>query len=181
MLRGILELDSQVPDWLRPTYRGAVFILGMAFGWAGALFVAAILALLILMLGGEQGLLLFGGLLAVAVISGAVSGTLYGMLQPLQRGGPLGSWLRWAVAIFGYFASFVLLTPKGPFTLREPTFYPLAAAVAALAALAMVLLDDRGLDRPSPRQFALQQSRKRLWTTARLRRARARRTPVTQS
>ena len=182
MLQGLLEFDSRLPAWLRPTYRGAVFILGLASGWAGALFVAAILAILMLMVGGERGLLLFGGLLLVAVCSGAVAGTLHGFLHPLATLGAFGTWLRWAVVIFGYLATFVLLTPKGPFTLREPTFYPLAAGVAVLGACFMVLLDDRGLDRPSTRRFQLEQIRKRLWTSARLKRAlRGRRTPLTQS
>lgn len=181
MLQALFEFDSQLPAWLRPTYRGAVFILGMASGWAGALFVAATLAVLMLMVGGERGLLLFGGLLIVAVSAGAVAGMLYGILDPLRTLGPFGTWLRWAVALFGYLATFVLLTPKGPFTLREPTLYPIAAGLAMLGAVVMVLLDDRRLNRPSARTFQLMQSRKRLWTTARLKRAvRARRTELTQ-
>ena len=175
MLQYLFELANRVPAGLQPTYRGAIFILRMALGWQGKLLVAALLATLILLVGAERGLVLFGELAGVAVLAGAVAGTLHGLLRSVQRwGGPLGTWLQWTVTLFGYVVTLVFLMPNGPVARGEPTFYPLAAGFAALGGVFMVLLDDRGLDRPSPREFQILQTRKQLWTTARSKRARRR-------
>lgn len=175
MLQYLFEFANRLPAGLQPTYRGAIFILRMALGWQGKLLVAALLATLMLLAGAERGLVLFGELATVAILAGAAAGTLHGLFQPVQRwGGPLGTWLQWAVTLFGYVVALVFLTPKGPFFWREPTFYPLAAGFAALGGVFMVLLDDRGLDRPSPREFQILQTRKQMWTTARSKRARHR-------
>lgn len=175
MLERLFEYANELPAWLQPTYRGAIFILRMAFGWEGKLFVAALLATVMLLAGAERGLVLFGQLAGVSVLAGAMAGTLHGVLRPVERAGPLGTWLAWTVVLFGYVVSFVFFTRNGPFSWRDPTFYPLAAGFAALGGLVMVLLDDRSVDRPSPRQFQLLQTRKQLWTTARYKRARLQR------
>lgn len=172
-MQRLFEFASQVPAWLRPTYQGAILPLRLALGWGGKLLVAALLGMLMLLVGAERGMVLFGELTLVAIAAGAVAGMLYGMLQPIQRwGGPLGTWLQWAVTLFGYVVALVFFTPNRPFFWRDPTFLPLAAGFAALGGLCMVLLDDRGLDRPSEREYQIQQSRKQLWTTARYRRSR---------
>jgi hypothetical protein len=175
MLQRLFAFASRLPAGLQPTYRGAIFILRMALGWQGKLLVGALLATLMLLAGAERGLVLFGELVGVAVLAGAVGGTLHRLLQPVQRwGGPLGTWLQWTVTLFGYVVALAFFTPNGPVARGEPTFYPLAAGFAALGGVLMVLLDDRGLDRPSPREFQILQTRKQLWTTARSKRARRR-------
>lgn len=170
MLERLLELEKRIPAWLRPTYRGALFIFGMSSGLGGKLFVAVILATLMLLAGAERGLALFLGLALVAVIAGAVAGTLRGILKPLDDWGRPGGWLRSAVTIFGFITTGVFLTPEGPFARADPTFYPVAAAFAALAAGFFVLLDDRRPGRLSPHKFA---SRQRLWTASRQARLRS--------
>jgi hypothetical protein len=167
MLQDLFEFETCVPAWLRQTYRGALFIPGMASRREGKLLVGATLAMLLLLLGPVQGLVFFGKLGLVAIGAGAVAGTLHGVLRPVERWWPLGAWVHWTVVILGFGMTVVALTPGGPFTLREPTLYPVAAGFAALAGLAVVLLDDRRLGRSSPRKFRRLQSRERLWANAR--------------
>jgi hypothetical protein len=130
------------------------------------------LAMLLWLLGAPRGLLFFGKLVLVAVAAGGVAGILHGLLRPLQRWWPLGSWLYWSIVLMGFGLAVVGLTPAGPFTLAEPTFYPLAASLAALGGLVVVLLDDRSLARPSTRKFRRVRARERLWASARELRAR---------
>jgi hypothetical protein len=177
MLQRLFDLEGKLPAWLRPTYRGALFILGMSLGWAGKLFTLAILATLMLLAGVGPGLALFCGLLAVAMIAGAAGGTIRGLLQPLERWGPIGSWLRWTLSIFGFVAAFGLFTPQGPFSRQYPTYYAIAAGICALGAAGLLLLDDRRLARPSSRSFRLLQGRERLWAAAARVRARVQSPP----
>jgi O-antigen/teichoic acid export membrane protein len=172
VLQRLFELEARLPAWLRPTYRGACFIFGMGFGWAGKLFVLIILATLMLLAGAGPGLALFFGLLGVAVVAGGAGGTIRGILQPWERWGPIASWLRWTLATFGYVAVFGLLVPDGPFSRPDPTFYAIAAGICALAAGCLVLLDDRRHGRLSPRKFRLLQGRERMWAAANRVRAR---------
>ncbi len=172
MLQRLFELERRMPAWVRPTYRGALFIFGMSSAWAGKLFVLTILATLMLLAGVERGLALFFGLLGVAVIAGAVGGTIRGILQPVERWGRIGTWLRWNLSIFGYVLAFGFLTPKGPFSLQDPAFYVIAAGISVLGAGCLFLLDDRRPSRPSPRRFRLLQGRERLWAAANRVRAR---------
>jgi hypothetical protein len=172
MLQRLFELESKLPVWLRPTFRGAIFILGMGFGWAGKLFVLGILATLMLLAGAGRGLALFCGLLGVAVIAGAAGGTIRGILQPIERWGLIGSWLRWTLSLFGYVLAFGFLTPEGPFSRQYPTFYAIEAGICALAAVGPLLLDDRRPGSPSPRKFLALQRRERLWAAAARGRAR---------
>ena len=171
MLQDLLELECQMPAWLRPTYRGALFIFGMSVGWAGKLFTLSILATLTLLAGVEGGVLLFLGSLAVAMGAGAAAGTVHGILYPLERLGQLGTWLRWAGSSFACLVAIPVLAPKGPLSL-DPTFFSLAAAVSALSAGCLILLDDRRPTRPSFRRFQSRQRRARLFAAARGARAR---------
>jgi len=166
MLEHMLEFEERLPAGLRPTYRGATFIFGMGRGVAGRLFVLVILATLMLLAGANRGLALFFGLLGVALLAGAVAGTLHGILRPVERAGLLGTWLCWTITSFGYITAFGLLTPRGPVSLRDPTFYAFAAIISGLSAICLTLLDDRGPGRPTPRRFQSLQSRQRLWAAA---------------
>ena len=178
MLRRLFELEPKLPAWLRPTFRGALLILGMSFGWAGKLFALSILATLMLLAGAGRGLALFFGLLGVAVLAGAAGGMIRGILEPMERWGPLGSWLRWTLSIFGYVVAFGFLTPEGPFSRQYPTFYAIAAGFCALGAGCLLLLDDRRPGRPSPRRFLSIRRRERLWAAAARGRARLRGRPA---
>lgn len=166
MVQRLFELEPRLPPWLRPAYRGALFICGMSVGWTGKLFVLLILSTLMLLAGAGRGVGLFFEILGVALVAGAVGGTLRGMLHPLERWGPFGSWLSWTLAICGYLAVVGLLTPAGPFSRQYPAFYGLAAGVCALAAGCRVLLDDRRVGRLSPDKFRALQGRERLWAAA---------------
>jgi len=166
MVQRLFELESGLPAWLRPAYRGALFIFGMSLGWTGKLFVLLILSTLMLLTGVGRGLALFFELLGVAIVAGAAGGAIRGLLHPLERWGPFGSWLRWTLAIFGYLAVIGLLTPHGPFSRQYFTFYALATLVCALAALGLLWLDDRRPGRLSSRKFRLLRGRERLWAAA---------------
>jgi hypothetical protein len=178
MLQRLFELEARLPIGLRSTFRGALFIFGMGFGWSGKLFVLVIVATLMLLAGAGHGLALFFGLLGVAVVAGAAGGTIRGMLQPLERWGPFGSWLRWTASIYGYLATLALLTPQGPFSRQYPTFYAITAGLCGLAAGCLVLLDDRRPGRLSPRKFRSLQGRERLWAAAARARARVQSRPA---
>lgn len=173
MLQDLFEFEERLPGGMRPTWRGAVFILRIGLGWQGKLFGAMLVGTEMLMLGARQGMLLFLELTLVAMTAGAVAGTVYGIMRPLQRVSALGIWLRWSVTLFAYVLAFIRLTPSGPFTLHDPAVYPIAAGFAVLGGAFAVLVDDRSLLRPSNRKFELQQLRKRLWTRARARRLRS--------
>ena len=177
MLQELFEFERRISAWLRPTYRGALFIFGMAIGWAGKLFILSILATLMLLTGVERGIGLFLELLGVAVGAGAVAGTVHGILHPLEQDGQLGTWVRWTCSVLTYLVTVAFLTPKGPLSL-DPTFIPFAAAVSAIAAACLILLDDRKPTRPSLRRFRLLQSRKRMWAAAGRVRARLRKAPL---
>lgn len=165
MLQELFELEWRLPAGLRPTFRGARFVFGMALGWAGKLFMLSILATLMLLAGPGRGMVLFLGLLAVAAAAGAVAGAVHGSLRRMSRWGQLGIWLRWTLSIFACIIAVALLTPKGPLSL-DPTFFIVAAGCSALAACGLTLLDDRKPTRPSPRRFRMRQSRERLWAAA---------------
>jgi hypothetical protein len=172
MLEELLELEGRLSPALRPPYRGALFHLGLAQGWAGKLLMLAVLAILVLLAGVLAGAVLFLEFLGVAVVAGAAAGTLRGWLHRLERWGQLGTWLRWSATILGFLLAVALLTPRGPFSL-DPTFLRFAAVVSALSAGLLILLDDRSPARPSQRRFQLLQRRERLWSAA-SRRMRAR-------
>jgi len=166
MLQGMFEFESQMPAWLRPTYRGAFFILGMSFGWPGKLLVLTILATLMLMAGAAPGSGLFVGLLGIAVMAGAVSGTIHGVLHPLDHWGRFGAWLRWTLTIFGYVVAFGSLMWWGPFSVGDPGLYAVAAGISTLGAGCLMLLDERRPSRPTPRRLRLLQDRERMWAAA---------------
>jgi hypothetical protein len=166
MVARLFELEERLPAWLRPTYRGALFILGMSFGVAGKLFVLAMLATLMLLAGAARGLGLFFELLGVAVLAGAAGGAIHGILQPVESWGRIGAWLRWALAIFGYVTTFALFAPAGPLAVQDSAFVAIATGAAALGAGCLILLDDRRPGRPSPKRFRFLRDRKQLWAAA---------------
>ena len=171
MVEELFELERKLPRWLRPAYHGAVFILGFGSGWEGKLYVGLIVVMLMVLAGPLAGLKLFLGLALVLMAGGAVAGTLHAWLEPVQTAGALGTWLQWTGSFFGFILAVALATPTGPFSLRDPTFYPVAAGVAALGGLLLVFLDDRRPGRPLPRQYAEQERRRRWFATAGIRRA----------
>ena len=185
MLEDLLELERKLPRWLQPAYHGAVFILGFADDWPGKLLFPLMLGMLLLLAGPLAGFKLFVGLLLVVMAGSAVAATLHALFDPVQRAGPLGTWLQWTVSFFGFLLTVVALTPSGPFSLSEPTIYPVAGGVAALGGMLMVFLDDRRPGRPLPQQYAEVERRRRWITHTRLRRAlvlgRAPETPVKQA
>lgn len=174
MLRRMFALEGRIPEWGRPTYRGAVFILGMMSGWLGKLFVFLMAATLILMAGPGPGLALFFTLLGVSLVAGAVGGAIHGLLHEMDHWGRAGTWIRWTVAIFGYVVAFGSLTPQVPVSFLDPALYALAAVISILGAGVVILLDERRSNRPSPRRFQWLKDRERLWAESDRARARGR-------
>lgn len=179
MLYRLFDWEIRAPEGLRPLYRGAVVILGMLLGIRGKILLIAMIAVLVYMLGPLHGPLLFLLLTSVVIIAGALAGAVYGLLYPLPRAGDFGVWFRWAVTLYVYFAAITVLLPKGPFTLGDPAFHWLAALLSILIAFGIVLTDDRGASRLSPRNFRLLQNRmllraapRRMWYATRRKRAR---------
>ena len=121
------------------------------------------------------GVILFLQVLGVAVIVGAVGGTVHGVLRALDQWGRMGTWFRGLAAIFMALMASVALTPHGPFNLPEPMLHLFALGVAALGAGGLLLLDDRRPGRPTPGHYRDLLRQDRLWTTAA--RARSRRRP----
>ena len=88
-------------------------------------------------------------------------------------------WFRWSVTLYVYFVAIAVVFPEGPFTLRDPAFHWIATLGSILIALGIVLTDDRGSSRLSPRNFRLLQNRvllraapRRMWYATRRKRAR---------
>lgn len=163
---GIFEWEHRLPAWLRPTYRGAFFILGMSIGPTGKLFVLTLLATLLLMGGAVAGLVLFLRLLAVAVVAGGAAGAIQGALHRMDDWGGVGTWLRWTSSIFGYVVVFGFLTPNWPFSLLDPALYVLAAGISTVGAGCLMVVDDRRPGRLTPRRFQLLQNRELMWVSA---------------
>jgi hypothetical protein len=175
----IFDLELRVPQALRSPYRGGVVILGMLLGFRGKVLLIAMITVLVYMLGPLQGPLVFLLLTAVAIAAGAVAGAVYGLLHPLARAGDFGVWFRWAVTLYVYFAAITVMLPRGPFSLEDPAFHWIATLVSILTAFGIVLTDDRGASRLSPRNFRLLQNRillraapRRMWYATQRKRAR---------
>jgi hypothetical protein len=166
MLKRMFGLESRLPGWLRPSYRGALFILGMGLGWTGKLLVVLLLATLMLIAGAAPGFVLFFRLLGIAILAGAAAGTIHGVLSPLDAWGHFGAWLRWSLSIFGYTIAIGCLMTSGPFSAGDPALYAFAAGISILGAVCLVLLDDRRLSRPSPPRLRALQGREKLWARA---------------
>ncbi|HEX9165372.1 MAG TPA: hypothetical protein VF862_05650 [Gemmatimonadales bacterium] len=171
----LVALERRMSAWLHPTYRGAVCWFGLGAGVAGKLYGFLLLATLMVMVGPGPGVVLFLKVLGVAVIAGAVGGTMHGVLRSLDRWGRMGTWLRGLTAIFVALMAAVALTPRGPFNLPDPMLHLFALGLAALGAGGLLLLDDRRPGRPTPGHYQDLLRRDRLWTTAD--RARSRRRP----
>lgn len=163
---GIFELEYSLPEWLRPTFRGALFILGMGSGWTGGVFALSILVTFMLMAGATSGLVVFLKLLGVALVAGALAGTIQGALHGMDHWGRIGTWLRWFLSIFGYVVAFGNLTPNWPFSLKDPALYAIATGIAMLGAGCVMLTDERRPSRLSPREFRLTQNRELMWLSA---------------
>lgn len=178
MLYRLFDLELRVPQALRSPYRGAVVILGMLLGMRGKVLLVAMIAVLIYMIGPLQGPLVFLLLTAVALVAGAGAGAVYGLLHPLARAGDFGVWFRWAVTLYGYFVATTVLLPQGPFSLEDPAFHWIATLLSILTAFGIVVTDDRGASRLSPRNFRLLQNRillraapRRMWYATQRKRA----------
>lgn len=162
----VFAFERRLPPWIRPTCRGALCILGLGRGVVGKLYVVALVATLMLLVGVGFGALLFFWMLAVAMVAGAVGGTIHGLLQGLERRGRPGSWLRWVGTLLVAGAAAVLLTPRGPFRVGEVVVWILAVAIAGLGAGGLVLWDARRPGRLTPHQFDWLRNRDQRWSTA---------------
>lgn len=162
----IAGVERWLPDWLHPTYRGAVCVSGLGVGVAGKLFGLSVLVTLMLLVGPGGGVTLFLRLLGVTVVAGAVGGTIHGIFRALDQWGRIGTWLRGFLAILGAVTASVILTPHGPFSLPDPGFQIFALGLAALGATILLLADDRRPGRPTPRRFRQLQNRDQLWAAA---------------
>jgi hypothetical protein len=179
LLYRIFDFEIRLPPPARPTYRGAMFILGMALGLRGKLLILAMLTALIFILGPWHGPLLLVTMTLIAMAAGALAGTLYGLLYPLAKAGDFGVWLRWALSIYGYLVILTASFRHGPFSTGDPVFHLIAWIFSALGALGLVLTDDRGASRLSARQFKLLQNRvllraapRRMWAVMRRKQSR---------
>jgi hypothetical protein len=158
----IFDAEEYLPAWVRPTYRGSVFILGLAIGRIGKLLTTSLLAALMLMTGVVRGAGVFLSVVGATMLAGAVAGTMHGILGWMDRYGRPGAWVQWVASLFVFMAALTLVGPMQLLSLAEPLFYPMAGTLAALGALALVLDDDRRPGRPSPHEFRLRQGRARL-------------------
>jgi hypothetical protein len=177
LLYRIFDFEIKVPQPSRALYRGAVFILGMGLGLRGKILIVAILSALIFLLGPLHGPLLLIVMTLIAMAAGALAGVVYGLLNPLAKAGDFGVWFRWALSIYVYLVVLTAFFPQGPFSIGDPVFHLIAGVFSALGALGMVITDDRGAGRLSPRQFKMLQNKvllraapRRMW--ARMRRKR---------
>jgi hypothetical protein len=171
MVDRTLAAERRLPAWLHPTYRGAVSVLGLTFGLAGRLFLLVLLLSLMFMAGPAPGGVLFLKLFGVTVVAGAIGGTIHGILRPLDELGRAGLWLRWFVAIFGALVVAVVLTPAGPFSLKDPAFHVIALGLAALGASGLLVADDRRPGRLTRRRYQLSRIHDHLWAASNRRRA----------
>lgn len=169
----LFDLETRLQPWLRPLYRGAVFIFGLLLGWQGKLFLLAILGALMTQAGPLPGMRLLAKFLAIAIVSGGVGGIVSGIFEPLGRTGRLGEWFHWALTIFAYLATISLLLPPVPFALPDPVFFWVAGVLSSVGALALIYTDDRGRSRLPPHQFrlvrnlaSLRVAPDRIWTVA---------------
>lgn len=167
MVPHIFDFERRLPAWIAPTCRGAVCMFGLGIGVAGKLYVAALVAALMLMLGPGNGVFLFLAIVGVTMVAGAVGGAIHGLLRPLGQHSRLGAGVGWFAALLGAFAVSVLLTPTGPFSLDDPTAWLIAAGCAALAAGTLVLADDRRPGRLTPHQYRWLRRHDRRWATMR--------------
>ena len=158
LLLRLFDFEARLPGFLKPAFRGAVFLFGLGFGPLGKLFFAAVLVVLMLIAGPGHGLRLFAGMFAVAMVAGAGGGIVAGLLEPLGRLGRGGEWCRWVLAIFAFLLLGSLLAPGIPFALPDPAFYWVACSIAAVGAAGLVWTDDRGPHRLPPHQFRLVRS-----------------------
>jgi hypothetical protein len=158
----IFDAELYLPEWARPSYRGAVFLFGMVIGRVGKTVAAGLLLLLMLMTGVGPGAGVFLAVIGTTVVAGTAAGTVSGILSWLDRFGRMGGWLQWAASIFAFIAVLTLFGPMRLLPLSEPLFYLIAGSVSVIGAMALVLDDDRGAGRPSPREFRLLQGRIRL-------------------
>jgi hypothetical protein len=159
LLYRIFDVEIRIPHPSRPAYRGAVFILGMGLGLRGKILIVAMFIALVFLLGPVRGPLLLLVLTLIAMAAGLLAGVVYGLLHPLAKAGDFGVWLRWALSIYAYLVVLTAFFPHGPFSIGDPVFHLIAWIFCALGALGLVLTDDRGASRISPRQFKLMQNK----------------------
>jgi len=158
----IFDAELYLPEWARPSYRGAVFLFGMIIGWVGKIVAACLLLALMLMTGAGPGTGVFLAVIGATMLAGTVAGTVSAILSWLDRFGRVGGWFQWAASLYAFIAILSLFGPMRLLPLSEPLFHLIAGSLSVLGALAMVLDDDRAAGRPSPREFRLLQGRIRL-------------------
>lgn len=113
-------------------------MLGLGAGMAGKLYVVAVVAMRMFVVGARNGLVPLLWMVGVMMIAGAVGGTVHGLLWRLEGRGRPGSWLWWVGTLLGACAAAVLLTPRGPFRIGESMTWILAVAISGLSAGFMV-------------------------------------------
>ena len=158
----IFDAELYLPEWVRPSYRGTVFIFGMFIGWVGRIVAACLLFGLMLMTGVGPGAGIFLAVIGATMLAGTAAGMVSGVLSFLDRFGRVGGWLQWAASIYAFVAVLSLFGPMRLLPMSEPLFHVIAGSISVIGALAMVLDDDRAAARPSPREFRLLQGRIRL-------------------
>lgn len=158
----IFDAELYLPEWVRPSYRGTVFIFGMFIGWVGRIVAACLLFGLMLMTGVGPGAGIFLAVIGATMLAGTAAGMVSGVLSFLDRFGRVGGWLQWAASIYAFVAVLSLFGPMRLLPMSEPLFHVIAGSISVIGALAMVLDDDRAAGRPSPREFRLLQGRIRL-------------------
>lgn len=163
----VFAFERRLPAWIRPTCRGAVCCLGLGRGVVGTLYVTALIAVLMLLVGPRHALVLFGWIVAVAMVAGAVGGTIHGLLRGLEQRGRPGLWWRWVGTLLGVGACAVLLTPQGPFRVGEVMTWVVAVVIAGLGAAGLVLWDGRRPGRLTAHQFQWLEDRDQRWATMR--------------
>lgn len=169
----LFEIESRMPEALRPSYRGAVSGFGLLLGLRGKLFLGATVTTLILLAGVGAGLRLLLVAVGLVIAAGAVGGAVSGLLEPWGRRGRPGELARWMVTFFMTLIVLSLLLPAVPFALPDPAFFWAAGAISVLGAVGMVLTDDRSTSRLPPHQFrlisglvSLRAAPERLWRLA---------------
>lgn len=163
MLHNLFELEHRSPAWLRPTFRGALLVVGLGVSETGRLLALVFLGTLTVIVGVVPAASLFLTLFLLTTLAAAAAGTIQGLLEPLEDGGRSGVWLRWFLSGFGFMVILIAITPGAPLAALEPLAGLLATIFGVTVATAALLADPRQSGRPTPERFRRLQNRERLW------------------